>query len=285
VSEPTAIGKTLDGGFKAVLDRRREQSERELHEQEAREARELEEHRIWAASPDGRAALDAKAQATAAAHEAERFQTWATAAHEIGIPRRHFWATLRDVKPGDFPVGTDWTAVQASIDRVRLYMARDFPKGRALVLCGLAGTGKTNAVAAALRLLFDRTGCRDRQFWNGSLLRSALMDLDRRRAIETSFLTVPLLVLDDIGLEFSREGDYWEGALDTIFVGREGEMMPLLVTTNLTAEKLKVKLGPRVWDRLRGEWGAVSEIIGPSVRLKDTRPAESGPNPQPEEDR
>jgi DNA replication protein DnaC len=268
MSEPTAIGPHADG-LMQVLERCREKNARLAQAAEAAEAKRLEERQAWAASPEGQATIAEQKRAAAARREAEAFKAWTEAAKQIGIPRRYFKATLKNVDHTDFLPGTDLTAIQATIERTRRYLNDDYPKGRALALCGLQGLGKSYAAAAALRSLFEHQSYRGPMFWNATVLRTALMNLERRGAIIDGLLTAPMLVLDDLGLEYTREGDYWEGVLDTIFVAREGDLLPLLVTSNLSPEKLEQKLGPRAWDRVMGEWGAVFEVVGESVRGRE----------------
>jgi DNA replication protein DnaC len=268
MSEPTVVGQHVDG-FMAVLERCREKHGLDMQAAEAADAKRREEYRVWAASSEGQAELAARAQGAALAREVEKFKLWTAAAQQIGVPRRFVAATLQNVDPADFEPGTHITPIQATVDRVRRYVVEEHPHGRALALCGLQGLGKSYAVAATLRVLFEHEDYRGQMFWNATTLRTALMNLEKRGAIIDGLLTAPMLVLDDLGLEYSREGDYWEGVLDTIFVEREGNMLPLLVTTNLSPEKLEQKLGPRAWDRLMGSWGAVFEVVGKSVRGKE----------------
>jgi len=268
MSEPTAIGAHI-GGFMATLERCKEKAARDMQALEAYEAKQREQYKAWAASPEGQVELADRARNVAEAREAEKFRMWTDAAKQIGIPRRFVAATVHNVNPADFLPGTDITPIQATIQRVRRYLTDEYPKGRALALCGLQGLGKSYAVAAALRVLFEHESYRGPMFWNATTLRTALMNLEKRGAIIDGLLTAPMLVLDDLGLEYSREGDYWEGVLDTIFVEREGNLLPLLLTTNLNPEKLEQKLGPRAWDRLMGSWGAVFEVVGKSVRGKE----------------
>jgi DNA replication protein DnaC len=268
MSEPTAVGQHVDG-FMATLERVKEKGLQDMQRQEAKEARRLEERRAWAASPEGQATIAEQKRAGAARCEAEQFRAWTEVAKQIGVQRRYLKATIGDVDLAQFLPGTDLTAIRATIERVRRYLRDDHPQGRALVLCGTPGTAKTYGASAALRVLFEHNTYRGQMFWNATVLRTSLMNLDRRGAIIEGLLTAPMLVLDDLGIEYTREGDYWEGVLDTIFVTREGDQLPMIVTSNLSLEKLAVKLGPRSWDRLLGEWGTMFEVVGESVRGKE----------------
>ena len=268
MSEPTAIGPHADSLMRTI-ERVRQKAEVDMQAVEAREAERLAKYQGWAASPEGQAAIAEQKRAAAARRAAEQFKMWTAAAQQIRIPRRFVAATLQNVDPADFAPGTDITPIQATVERVRRYLSDEYPKGHALALCGLHGLGKSYAAAAALRVLFEHESYRGPMFWNATTLRTALMNLEKRGAIIADLLDGPMLVLDDLGLEYSREGDYWEGVLDTIFVEREGNLLLLLVTTNLNPEKLEQKLGPRAWDRLMGSWGAVFEVVGKSVRGKE----------------
>jgi DNA replication protein DnaC len=153
----------------------------------------------------------------------------------------------------------------------------DFGRGRALILCGTPGTGKTYCAAAAAGYIHRQNPkAIERLFWKASTLRASLMNLDRRGAIMDSLITSPFLVLDDLGMEFTRDGDFFEATLDAVVDEREANMRPLIITSNLTPERLAAKLGPRAWDRLSGDWGTIKTIVGPSARksLQSPRPDE-----------
>ena len=74
-----------------------------------------------------------------------------------------------------------------------------------------------------------------------------------------------LVVFDDIGVEYVKEGGLVEAFFDEIVWHREGNEQPTIFTTNLTAEQLKERLSDRILDRLRG-WGTVCAVGGPSLR-------------------
>jgi DNA replication protein DnaC len=209
---------------------------------------------------------------------------YAKGAQEVGIPARYFAALLTPVDQNAFPPGVG-PVIQQTVDRVMTYMNDDFGRGRALILCGTPGTGKTYCAAAAAGYIHRQNPkAIERLFWKASTLRASLMNLDRRGAIMDSLITSPFLVLDDLGMEFTRDGDFFEATLDAVVDEREANMRPLIITSNLTPERLAAKLGPRAWDRLSGDWGTIKTIVGPSARksLQSPRPDERAwPGQQP----
>jgi DNA replication protein DnaC len=233
----------------------------------AKVQRDQQQRDEYLLTPEGQAEQERLVQEAEARAAAERTKIWLEAAATLGIPTRYRDARLVDINPEQFPA-TDWTAAQAAINRVRKYLEIDFPHGRALGLAGPPGVGKTYAACAALHWVFERMGTRGRQFWPVSVLRASLMNLERRNEVFESIRTVPFLVLDDIGMEFSKGGDFFEVAMDAVLVEREANMLATLFTTNLDPDALAVRLGPRAMDRIRGEWGAIAQIVGPSLRRK-----------------
>ena len=98
-------------------------------------------------------------------------------------------------------------------------------------------------------------------------LTSTLAKTDRigYAEFEKRLRRVPLLLLDDFGAEgFER----WIGAkVDGLITDRWHAQLPIIATTNLTAQELKQNYSERVIDRLRSSCQQIN-FEGPSQRRK-----------------
>jgi DNA replication protein DnaC len=190
-------------------------------------------------------------QEIAAREAARRAAEWEKRAVGWGIPAR-----LRDAA---FDAGRPSKAIAA----VQAYLETDYPKGRALILLGDTGLGKSWAAVAACRALHVRG-----EPWAFAYFpdwcRRMLTPETRGEATEQAQGT-GLLVWDDFGSEYLKAGGFIETALDAVIWHREGNFHPLLLTTNLTRDQLAERVSDRVVDRLR-TWGRLIAVKGPSLR-------------------
>ena len=193
------------------------------------------------------------------ATDLDRERHWQRWAPEIGVPRRLVGASLLAEPRSD------------ALARVDAYMkGPDFRAGRCLILAGPTGVGKSFAAVAALRELCRPSG----HFYAGRLLFchvpklcDALFDFNKRQNTLDKAKRTRFVVLDDLGAEYVKEGGLSDASLEAIIWEREAEILPTIITTNLTAEGLKARLSERLIDRLRGDWGCIYECPGPSWRL------------------
>lgn len=205
--------------------------------------------------------LDTLGDADADAAEGGRIRAeiirlnWAITASRIGVPIGLRGASLRD-------------ATTAAAKAAQAFIEQDFTEGRCLVLSGPTGVGKTYAAVAALRAavsLGARVG-----FAYFPALCNALLDPERRREARLRVQDPGLVVLDDFGAEYLKAGGFLDSLVEEIIWHREGDRLPTILTTNLTATQLKERLSERIVDRLRGAWGRVVELPGESLRRKET---------------
>jgi DNA replication protein DnaC len=186
--------------------------------------------------------------------EVERDANWEAYAHRYGVPPRLVvpLAAMRET---------------SAILRVRRYVEEDFPSGRCLVLTGPTGVGKSLAAAYAIRLTSNTfTGSMARRFFYfPALCGRLLVPHSREESLELVKHT-QLIVLDDFGTEYVKEGGLIDAFLDEIVWYREANYKPTIITTNLDTEGLKKRLPARLIDRLRGEWGRIYEVPGESLR-------------------
>lgn len=80
-------------------------------------------------------------------------------------------------------------------------------------------------------------------------------------------LRAPRLVLDDLGMEYLDAKGFMQATLDGVIDHRYANMLPTVITTNLSAAEFKQRYGPRITDRIR-EAGTFIVIVAPSLRRK-----------------
>ena len=89
---------------------------------------------------------------------------------------------------------------------------------------------------------------------------------DRRVEARALLVTPGLLVLDDLGTEYAKVGGFLDATLDEIVWYREANLLPTLITTNLTPDGMRDRLSDRIVDRLRGSWARIVACGGESRR-------------------
>jgi hypothetical protein len=186
-------------------------------------------------------------EARGATTEASR---WVERAIAAQVPRR-LWAA-------------SWASrATPALERALVYWRTEYSKGRCWLVSGDTGLGKSWASVAVLRAAGVGT------FLFFPALCSALMDSQRR--VETLGLAkrAPFVVLDDLGAQYDDRGGFLESLLYEIIWWREANMLPTIVTTNRPVDELRA-LSPRILDRLRGEWGAVSTVTGQTLRKRES---------------
>jgi len=160
----------------------------------------------------------------------------------------------------------------AAIDAVRGWLGIDSCAGRALLLLGPTGTGKTFAVVAALAAVAERSRlvppAREDEpsrlvhfAMAGAWLRQARAFRHQQEAWDLVHHT-RLVVLDDL----SEPRDAHDaGAVDELVAIREAAGRPLLITSNLTIDAIRSRYSDRIVDRLRA-WARLHQCSGDSLR-------------------
>lgn len=109
-------------------------------------------------------------------------------------------------------------------------------QGKGLILFGTVGTGKTYAAAAIANALID-TGV-PVYMTNFAKIANIVSGLfEGRQEYYDSLNRFPLLVIDDLAAE--RKTEYMSEIVYNVIDSRYRAGLPLIVTTNLTAEELK----------------------------------------------
>lgn len=141
------------------------------------------------------------------------------------------------------------------------YLNGAFKEGGLLIVAGGIGTGKT--VAASY--IISKVG--------GSFVYSG--DLHRMFLTEKTeeFKDINFLVIDDLGVEYKK--DFFESNLDALMYHRHKNILPTVITTNLTEIKFKEEYKGRIESRIR-EWGNFVNVIGQDMRQNQNNKSEKG---------
>lgn len=159
------------------------------------------------------------------------------------IPRR-FWELVKDPK-----------------ETLALTYAKALLEGKGvlLLLHGDKGCGKSTAAAWALS---QHTG-----MWVDApdLERPPMDDED---ASDRELATTPLLVIDDLGTEYSTEKKYSERRITVAISKREASLLPTIITANLSPEEFKARYGDRTSSRINGDPLGWQTVTAPDMRME-----------------
>ncbi len=145
------------------------------------------------------------------------------------------------------------------------------------MFCGPVGTGKTGlAVGYARRWLENLDGRETLAFVDvpGLILelRSSYAPgaRDTEFAILRRYAGAGLLILDDLGAEYTRNADWLQEALWHVIGKRHAEMRPVVITSNCSLRDLSdpAKCGVRLADRIAESCGrhGIITVAGKSHR-------------------
>lgn len=149
----------------------------------------------------------------------------------------------------------DSAAQRAALTACREYAEgfhRHARSGESLLMLGKAGTGKSHLASAVLQAIMPAhcglyTTASDviemvRETWR--------RDSEKSQARVLQMLsTVPLLVLDEVGVQYGTESE--QNTLFQIIDRRYRDRRPLILMANLQPSELQTLLGDRIYDRLR----------------------------------
>ena len=126
-------------------------------------------------------------------------------------------------------------------------------KGQGLLLSGSVGTGKTHLAAAAAMQLMGQ-GIETKYGTATQILsdiKAGWSNDDNRIISKLSY--VPLLVVDDLGKEYSKKVDGWSWAQEQFFQvinNRYERYLPMIITTNHDMQQLSKVMGDAIVSRL-----------------------------------
>ncbi|MFC4335189.1 ATP-binding protein [Salininema proteolyticum] len=141
--------------------------------------------------------------------------------------------------------------------------AREDPPG--LLILGSVGVGKTHQAFGALRAAV--TGARPVKWAavSAGAMFDSLRPGDKRdpEKAMNSYLTVPLVLVDDLGA--GKTSEWTEDVVFRVIDGRYAAELPVIVTSNGTPVELRERLGDRVVSRL-AEMCRRVHLTGPDRR-------------------
>ena len=141
--------------------------------------------------------------------------------------------------------------------------------GYSLVLSGTPGLGKTHLAVASILYMMRRFNDSKPLFLSAPALFVELRDRIRNNVTEKSiidrYLTVPLLVIDDLGVE--RKTDSSVETFYSIVDGRSRSNRQLIVTSELSMDEIGEIYGDRLSSRLCG-MGEYIRMQGDDYRMK-----------------
>lgn len=171
--------------------------------------------------------------------------------------------------------GSDPTKLQA-LQKCRAY-AEQFPKhyqaGRAVLLVGHVGTGKTHLACAIAQHVIREHGAKAVITSVSEVIRAAKGTMRKGAQYTESdviaeLASFDLLVLDEVGAQAGTE--YERGLLHEVIDRRYQLVLPTILVSNMTIEQLKGFIGERALDRLRQgggmqivfSWGSARREVG-----------------------
>lgn len=212
----------------------------------------------------------------------ERGQELMAAMHDDLLQRYHLQEgeyahmTFQTYVP-DPKYPTQGQAKRAVFDLVKAWQSGDWSRGILLFSSlNAVGVGKTHLAIAAARAgmmaytprHFDEVVL---SIWDmPSYVKAVKASYNDggTTEIQQSAVAPAILVMDDLGAEYAKAQDWYQGLMYDILNARWLKRKATVVTTNLTVDQLKTRLGPRCVSRLLAMTGKPVEIKGEDYRLK-----------------
>ena len=127
-------------------------------------------------------------------------------------------------------------------------------KGQGIILSGSVGTGKTH-LAAAITIKVIHANF-DVIYGTATALLSEIKrgwKEDDAADFVDRLCEIPLLVIDDLGKEYSKKNDGWSWAQEQFFQvinARYENYLPMIITTNLDMKQLSATMGDAIVSRI-----------------------------------
>lgn len=202
------------------------------------------------------------------------------AAEEEERERRKFEARVKELRRMGFPEADmqNWTFANDDLANEKITRAAqryvdNFGElrktGKGLLFYGGTGTGKTYAACEIVNALIDK-GISAHVTDFGHILRKLQGTFDKQEYID-GLNSFELLVIDDLGIE--RDTAFGKEVVYSVVDSRYKSGKPLLITTNLTMDKIKNPEdieNRRIYDRILERCFPI-EVGGSSRRRKAVR--------------
>jgi DNA replication protein DnaC len=210
--------------------------------------RYLGKHEVWSKCPDCKEAEQAKERMEKARAEMERQQAQLSAMiDEACIPARFIGRTF-----DNFRANSQGQAAALSVAKEYVENFKKHKKnGTGLIFSGLPGTGKSHLAAAILQgVMPDNAGLYITCMGLIRAVRGTWRKDSEQSESEVlrNFCNVPLLVLDEIGVQYGTDGE--QTILFDVLDRRYREMRPTILLTNQATAGFKEFIGERSFDRL-----------------------------------
>ncbi len=145
--------------------------------------------------------------------------------------------------------------------------------GRALMLLGEVGNGKTHLACAILQHVVREYGAKG-LIVTAEAIMQAVTDSFRSNAgpsksdLLAELAYVDLLVIDEVGMHTPRPGkDFMPSLLHEVIDRRYQLVRPTILISNRDREQLPTYIGPRAMDRLRENGGLLAPFTWSSARV------------------
>lgn len=202
------------------------------------------------------------------------------AAEEEEYKRREFEKRVTDLRRMGFPEAEmrNWTFANDDLTNEKITKAAqryvdNFSElrksGKGLLLYGNTGTGKTYTACEIANALIDKGY--PVLVTNFARILNTLQGTFEKQEYIDSFNSFQLLVIDDLGIE--RDTAYAKEQVFNIIDSRYRSGLPMVITTNLTMEKIKNPEdieNRRIYDRILERCFPI-EVSGSSRRRKAVR--------------
>jgi len=170
-----------------------------------------------------------------------------------GVPERILSTFISDTEPR-------YTTAMKAVSRF-MKASRD---GWCLILAGPKGTGKSTAAAHYLWATAPKgySGLPTTQRWWTAAKVSRVSSYDDQLE---SLMKVPVLVIDDLGVEYIDKNGHFLSRLDELIDARWSNFRRTIITTNLNPPDFQKRYNSRVTDRIRhgfkhgGEYVQINE--------------------------
>jgi hypothetical protein len=196
-------------------------------------------------------------------------RAWSYARPRLGVPMKY-----------------EACSIERSVPTPAMTFAADYCGGdryvcRGVIIFGNCGCGKSWTMRAIQRELVlealrdsrhdDLKDCEGIRWYDFPELVTALLSTEQRAKTMERCIDADELLIDDAGSSYVKPGGLAVGILEEIFVAREQHDASMVVSTNLKPRDFRRVFGPRVFDRLAGDWGVWLDVSAPSMRRKAPR--------------